>query len=65
MQHLILLLLLATYSCHGEENNGMANQVTVLTDLPEGTHPRLPAHFIIRSTFKVSFAIIHSECLKF
>ena len=54
MKCLILLLLLATCSCYGDDTNGIANQMTVLRGLPEGTDPRLPAHFIIRSTFKVS-----------
>ena len=54
MQMLIVLLLLATSCCYGDDNNGVANQVTVLTELPEGTDAGVrPAHFIIRSTFKV------------
>lgn len=52
-----LVGILASVGCHA--NPQPANQVMIFRDLPINAQ-RTPAHFIIRSTFKVSQIFIYN-----
>ena len=53
--NLLLLMMMMTAGCHGDQYDQPASRMMVFRDLPDGVEPNHPQHFIIRTGYEVLF----------
>ena len=63
--NVLLLMMMLSTGCHGDQYDQPASRMIVFRDLPDGVEPNLPQHLVIRTAYEVLLFPVLSVSLRF